>query len=289
MDTHTHTHTFEQFRADEALAARIEALAAAEARRFTRTAQGLDSLSPAVYLDIADGAAAYLAPESPMNRAMGLGMVSPVEDDDLVELEQFYLERDVSPQMGVCPLSHPSLLEGLSARGWQADGFENVLARTLGSGDAPSPHELPQGIEIREVDDDESRALWKLVAATGFSWPLTPADAQLELGEIVVNRPGTRLLLAFHEGRAAGAAELMIEDGVAWLSADATLVQFRGRGVQQALQLHRLALGAAAGCDLAVSEAAPGSGSQRNMERIGFRVAYTRLDMVLLGTRPAQW
>jgi hypothetical protein len=109
----------------------------------------------------------------------------------------------------------------------------------------------------------------------------------LNLGAIVVRRPGTRLLLAFLEGQVAGTAELMVEDGVAWLSADATLPRFRGRGVQQVLQAHRLVLGAGSGCDLAVSEAAPGSGSQRNMERLGFRVVYTRVDMVLSLPSPA--
>jgi hypothetical protein len=33
----------------------------------------------------------------------------------------------------------------------------------------------------------------------------------------------------------------------------------------------------ARGCDLALMGAAPGSGSQRNAERNGFRIAYTRL------------
>ena len=37
---------------------------------------------------------------------------------------------------------------------------------------------------------------------------------------------------------------------------------------------------ARAGCDLAVTESAPGSASQRNMERLGFRIAYTRVDLV---------
>jgi hypothetical protein len=33
-----------------------------------------------------------------------------------------------------------------------------------------------------------------------------------------------------------------------------------------------------AGCALAVTESVPGSPSQRNMERVGFQVAYTRVD-----------
>jgi len=39
----------------------------------------------------------------------------------------------------------------------------------------------------------------------------------------------------------------------------------------------RMRHAAAHGCDLALMGAAPGSGSQRNAERHGFRIAYTRV------------
>ena len=60
------------------------------------------------------------------------------------------------------------------------------------------------------------------------------------------------------------------------LNGDTTLPEYRCLGIQQAIQGVRLDLGVAAGCDIAVSEATPGSTSQRNQERHGFRVAYTR-------------
>ena len=37
------------------------------------------------------------------------------------------------------------------------------------------------------------------------------------------------------------------------------------------------AAAAAQGCDIALMGALPGSGSQRNAERHGFRIAYTRI------------
>ena len=36
----------------------------------------------------------------------------------------------------------------------------------------------------------------------------------------------------------------------------------------------------AASCEFAVTEAQPGGTSQRNMERLGFRVVYTRVEMI---------
>ena len=59
------------------------------------------------------------------------------------------------------------------------------------------------------------------------------------------------------------------------LTSDATLPSFRGRGIQSALLRARIWIAGASDCVLAVIEAEPGSSSQRNMERLGFRVAWT--------------
>ena len=42
----------------------------------------------------------------------------------------------------------------------------------------------------------------------------------------------------------------------------------------------RLNEGLAQGCELATASTLPGSGSQRNYERLGFEVAYTRVTFV---------
>ena len=150
-------------------------------------------------------------------------------------------------------------------------------------GEERLPAPAHYSFEIREVFSEVEREEWRVVAAAAFSAPLPPLDEQLALGEIIVRRPGTRLFTALVNGRAAGTGELFITDEVAWLSADATLPAFRRRGIQSALQRHRLGLAREAGCTIAVSEAAPGGPSQRNMERLGFRLAYSRADAVLPG------
>ena len=53
----------------------------------------------------------------------------------------------------------------------------------------------------------------------------------------------------------------------------------RNLGMQHALIAARLAAALAAGCDLAVVHTEPGSPSQRNVERLGFRLAYTKVTM----------
>lgn len=263
--------------ADQELARRLEALAAEEMRRFVATAKALDPFAEAAVLDVAGGVAAFLGAGSPVNQAVGIGLAGAVDDETLTAIEQFFAQRSQRGLVVLCPLAHRSVLPALGKRGWTLDGFENVLVCPLGDAITPNTEST---IRVIEVEDEEQRDLWAHIAAIGFSAPLEPLPEQLFLGRIVSRRPGSRLLLAMVNGRPAGTGEVYVEDGVAWLSADATLPHYRRQGVQRALQIERLRIGREAGCDLAVSEAVPGSGSQRNMERLGFRVAYTRCDVV---------
>lgn len=56
-----------------------------------------------------------------------------------------------------------------------------------------------------------------------------------------------------------------------------TVPELRRRGLQGALLLERMRYAFEHGCDLAMMVAEAGSNSQRNAERKGFRVAYTRV------------
>ena len=56
-----------------------------------------------------------------------------------------------------------------------------------------------------------------------------------------------------------------------------TVPEGRKQGAQLALLDARLRYAAEHGCELAMMGALPGSASQRNAERQGFRIAYTRI------------
>ena len=88
--------------------------------------------------------------------------------------------------------------------------------------------------------------------------------------------------LAELEGNASAAGALFVESGVALLAGAATVPEARGRGLQAALLQERLKYAFEHGCDLAMMVAEAGSGSQRNAERQGFRIAYTRMKWRLL-------
>jgi GNAT superfamily N-acetyltransferase len=70
-----------------------------------------------------------------------------------------------------------------------------------------------------------------------------------------------------------------MRDGVATLFSTSTHPNYRRRGVQAALIRTRLAHAAQAGCDIAIVTTSPGSDSQRNVQRYGFDVSYTRVTM----------
>jgi hypothetical protein len=78
------------------------------------------------------------------------------------------------------------------------------------------------------------------------------------------------------DGQAIATAALFMHERVALLAGASTVPEGRRNGAQLALLDARLRLAVARGCDLAMMVAAPGSASQRNAERHGFRVAYTR-------------
>jgi ribosomal protein S18 acetylase RimI-like enzyme len=59
-----------------------------------------------------------------------------------------------------------------------------------------------------------------------------------------------------------------------------TLAEFRGRGLQTALLRARMAVAAGAGCEYAVVVTQGGSASQRNAERLGFGVAYSKVTVI---------
>lgn len=261
--------------ADTALAVRLERIAANDLVRFGSIAASLYPESGAAAVRIAGGAALWMGEDSPMNVACGLGMDSEVTPGDLDSLEAFFGIHGSSCGIAVCPHAHASLGAALSGRGYSITGFENVLVLPLADFDgAPAPG----GIHVTEIGAESMRS-WERTVACGFSGSGVISPAEERLAHVIANDPQARYFMATIDDVPAGTGELVITDGVGWLSADATLPEYRGRGVQTAIQLARLKAAASAGCELAVTESLPGSASMRNMERRGFRVAYTRVEV----------
>jgi GNAT superfamily N-acetyltransferase len=264
--------------ADFDFARRIESTAAADCRAFAEATARLFPSVGAGWIEVAGGIAGYAGPGSPVNGAIGLGFSCEVTQRDVESVERFYRERAEQPVISVCPLAHPTLAAALASGRWAVGAFENVLALELVSGEIVSPAE--NHIEVRACESAQERELWAIMVANGFSAPDDPTPAELRVGTASTIRPGAQCLLGLIDGEPAGTGELRVTGDIAWLSADTTLPHYRNRGVQGTLQRERLRLARAAGCTVAITESMPGSPSQRNMERLGFRVVYTRVDAV---------
>ena len=223
---------------------------------------------------VAGGVACFLGSGSPMNEIRGMGMAGPVSGDELEVAGRVFFDRGEPAKVNVCPLADASLLEGLVTRGYRPTGFEDVLYRTLdGSGTSLN---VPDGIDLSWVGPDEVEVCGETLAR-GFAAPEEPGPEMLEIFGLSRRVEGMAALLARVDGGPAGASALLIRDGLAMLCGAATLPSYRNRGIQAAMSHARLAHAARLGCALATVGAAPGSTSHRNAERLGFRVAYTKL------------
>lgn len=177
----------------------------------------------------------------------------------------------VSSSITFCPLGRGERLKWLGARGYRLSSFfNNCYVREVRTIEP----EIPAGVEVREaakLEDwlEASRASW------GFPHPVhSPLFAQVAL-----QRPRAHSFIVWMEGKPVAVAGLSFRDGLALLNGAATAPAYRGRGIQRALLETRLARAAREGCDLAAVTASPGSQSARNIERLGFRLAYTRLTL----------
>ncbi len=206
------------------------------------------------------------------NRVLGLREES---DSGLDRIVESYRERGAPCYLDLVPmLTNSRLRRSLAERGFYHDSFHTALY-CVPTADGPRPAE---GVAIQEVGDAAIGTFADLYMV--YMDDLAVTQLLRRQGKALVAagypRPDWRLYLATVDGEAAAFGMLHLSDGVASLAGAATAPSFRGRGCQTALLHRRLADAAKAGYDLAVTQATPGSVSQRNMERVGFRVAYTK-------------
>ena len=232
--------------------------------------------SGACWIDVAGTFAMYDGPDSPCTQTFGLGMSAPVAERDFEELESFFFERNAPVHHEVCPMIDSQTLQFLNDRGYRPIEFSNVLYQPIENSKTPGGRVNQSSMAVRAVNGDE-HGLWARVAAAGWADVAPGLDEYLDsLSLINPHRKNCRCYLVELKGEAIAAGALNIENQVALLAGACTVPDYRRRGAQNALLQHRLDDAADRGCTLAVMVAEPGSASQRNAERQGFRVAYTR-------------
>jgi GNAT superfamily N-acetyltransferase len=222
----------------------------------------------------------YDGVDSPLTQTFGLGLFSPPTTGQLEELESFFRDRGAEVYHEVSPLADPAVLTVLADRGYRPIELTSVMHMHLTTARPESDRSAAPELRVRTIDADDGR-VWAETSARG--WGETPELIAFihEMGAVSVRAKGTVCFVAEWSGHPIAAAALNVHDGIALLAGASTDPAFRGRGAQAALLDARLRHAAGVGCDIAMMGALPGSASQRNGERQGFRIAYTRIKWAL--------
>jgi len=234
----------------------------AEARRRLFPDSGAEWMEYAVF----DGI------QSPVTQTFGLALFEDLTPASLDVIERFFLDRGAPVLHEVSPFAGVAALQMLCARNYWPIEISNVLCRSV---ERPAAEEQ-RAVSVRVITQEEAQ-LWSNISARGWSHEHPElGDFLLDLGTIAAAREDALCFLAEHDGTPGAAGVLCIHNGVALFGGSATVPELRRRGLQSALLHKRMCYAFDHGCDLAMIVVQPGSDSQRNAERQGFRIAYTR-------------
>jgi GNAT superfamily N-acetyltransferase len=271
---------------DRALARRFESAEEMPQVHHAYAAQRLQPQLGATVAPIAGGHMIFAGLGSPIGRAVGMGYSAPVTEADFDQLEDFYYSRKAPSQLDYCPLTDISLLEIARKRGYQIAELNQVLARKLWSNGRPRPSDetIPQdvpGFHIRPGLPEEALAFSAVLRESFFPDGGEPPGFD-EMLAPMFGFPGVLTFVAEGDNKliATGAGLVIPDHKIVALFGAATLKPYRGRGLQTAMLGRRLAVAAGAGCEYAVIVTQGGTTSQRNAERIGFSVAYSKATLI---------
>lgn len=269
--THPHDDGYPLVDAD--LSRALERTEGSASAAFVDARARLQPARGAAWTEVAGAYAMFDGAGSPLTQTFGLGMFGAVGPAEMDALEAFYAARGADVFHEVSPLADPALLGLLTGRGYVPVEMTTVLYRPIAA-DAIDAGETP--VRVRRVAPGEAEA-WSAVAAEGWAGePPEIMDFIREMGAVAAAAEGVRAFLGEVDGRPVAAGQLFLGDGVALLSGASTVPAARRQGAQRALLAARLRHAVEHGCTLAMMGALPGSASQRNAQRQGFRIAYTR-------------
>jgi hypothetical protein len=253
--------------ADISLARRVEA---AEAENARASAVGPGT----AVLDVAGGCAVFVGVGSPLTQAVGIGLKGPVSESEIDSMEEFFSRHGANVSIDLCPLADPGLVEALSRRGYGISQFNNVMVRELANlTSIPTPR-------VRVAIESE-RDVWSHAVGEGFFEKPTLTEDEMDIGRAIFAMSGASCYISRTEAdEVAGGAAMSVHGSLAMLFADTTIARFRRTGLHRELIVARLNDALCSGCDLAAAATLPGSESQRNYERTGFQVVYTRITLV---------
>jgi GNAT superfamily N-acetyltransferase len=261
--------------ADLTLARRLERAEGHASSRFVVARARLQPESGAAFIEVAGAYVMFDGVESPVTQTFGLGMSGEVSAAQLDQIETFFRSRGAPIYHEISPLADHTLVAALHARGYEPFEFTSLMYRPLATIRETPPVAAP-GVSVRVATAPE-RERWAQAMAAGWGVGPEREQSMLSFGRIVAASDDGWPFLGDLDGQIVATGSLILHEGVALLAGASTIPEARRRGVQAALLAARLQHATDRGCDLAMMGAEPGSSSQRNAERNGFRIAYTRI------------
>jgi GNAT superfamily N-acetyltransferase len=263
---------------DKALARRFEACEEMPQVFYAHVYQKTLPEVGAAEEEICGGHMSFCGLGSPVGRAVALGLDRPFTADDLDRVEAFYRSHKAPAQVDLCPMHEPAVFEMFKERGYAIAELNNVLYRALEAKETFSSP--PLGCEIRRSPAAEAEAAGAIVESAFF--PDGAPEAFRGLIAPLYQMEGSLAFVASVAGKlaACGTGLVIPEHKVVALCGAGTLAEYRGRGLQTALLRARMAAAAEVGCEYAVIVTQGGTTSQRNAERLGFRVAYSKVTVI---------
>jgi GNAT superfamily N-acetyltransferase len=257
---------------DLALSRRLERAEGHACAMFAEARRRIYPESGAEWMEHGGALAVFNGIDSPVTQSFGLGIFENLDAPVLDAMESFFFAHGTAAVHEVSPLAGVAALDLLCRRQYGPVEISNVMYRAAES----SLGEGPPDIYVRVAARSET-AVWTDVMTRGWlaEYPGL-RELFLENGAIGASCEGSVPFLAGLGAEPGAAATLCIHEGVALLGGAATVPEMRRKGLQTALIAARIRYAFEHGCDLLMMVAEPGSNSQRNAERNGFRVAYTR-------------
>jgi len=258
--------------ADLNLARRLERTERSACRSFAEARARLAPESGSTWIECAGAYAVFDGVDSPVTQSFGLGIFEEPTAESMEAMERFFFDRGAAAMHEVCPLAGVATIDLLCSRGYRPLEISSVLyqpieAQQLGDDGA---------ITVRKIGAEEA-PLWAKINARGWAHDHPELQAFLEnFGGLIAAREQSVCFLAEIGGQPGAGGVLFLYDGVALFGGAATVPEMRRRGLQAALLRARMRYAVEHGCDLAMMVTEAGSQSQRNAERVGFRIAYTR-------------
>jgi hypothetical protein len=260
---------------DKSFSQKIERAEAKTNADFVETRILIQPETNAGWIEVGGAYAMFDGVQSPLTQTFGLGLFNEITDLEMDEIESFFKQFDAPVYHEVSPLADASILELLNQRDYQPFELTNILYKNLAAENSPILPKNPN-ISTRIINRNETD-IFAETSVAGWSVEMPEfAEFGLEFCKIGALCKGANPFIAELNGEPIATGSLMIYDDLAMLGGASTIAEGRNKGAQTALLAARLNYATEKDCKFAIMGASPGSQSQRNAEKKGFRVAYTR-------------